>query len=124
MKLLVDMNLSPSWVKLLAGAGIDAVHWSLLGAASAPDTEIMAYAGAHSYVVLTNDLDFSAILATTHGEKPSVVQIRSDDLSVNTIGKQVISALSQATVDLDEGALLTIDPTRTRLRLLPLKPRH
>jgi predicted nuclease of predicted toxin-antitoxin system len=60
----------------------------------------------------------------THGVKPSVVQIRADDLSLNGIGKQVIAALLRATADLDEGALLTIDPKRTRLRLLPLQPRH
>jgi predicted nuclease of predicted toxin-antitoxin system len=124
MKLLVDMNLSPGWVKFLAGAGIDAVHWSSLGAASAPDAEIMAYAGARGYIVLTHDLDFSAILAATHGVKPSVVQIRADDLSLNGIGKQVIAALLQATADLDEGALLTIDPKRIRLRLLPLRSEH
>jgi hypothetical protein len=52
------------------------------------------------------------------------VQIRADDLSLNGIGKQVIAALLQATADLDEGALLTIDPTRIRLRLLPLRSRH
>jgi predicted nuclease of predicted toxin-antitoxin system len=34
MKLLVDMNLSPRWVNLLAEAGIDAVHWSALGSAA------------------------------------------------------------------------------------------
>lgn len=27
MKLLVDMNLSPRWVNLLADAGIEAAHW-------------------------------------------------------------------------------------------------
>ena len=26
MKLLIDMNLSPRWVKLLSDAGIEAVH--------------------------------------------------------------------------------------------------
>lgn len=62
MKLLVDMNLSPRWVKVLADAGIEAAHWSTLGANSAPDSEIMAYASANDYVVLTHDLDFSAIL--------------------------------------------------------------
>jgi predicted nuclease of predicted toxin-antitoxin system len=123
MKLLVDMNLSPRWVTLLAGAGIEAVHWSTLGQANAPDAEIMAYAGANGYVVLTHDLDFSAILAATHGEKPSVVQIRTDDLNLGEVGKQVIAALLQTTSDLEEGALLTIDPKRTRLRLLPLPSR-
>ncbi|MHB1591059.1 MAG: DUF5615 family PIN-like protein [Sulfuricella sp.] len=50
MKLLVDMNLSPRWVALLADTGIEAAHWSTLGAKNAPDSEIMAYANAHDYV--------------------------------------------------------------------------
>lgn len=95
MKLLIDMNLSPRWVSLLAGADIEATHWSTLGANNAPDSEIMAYAKAKDCVVLTHDLDFGAILAATHGEKPSVVQIRAGDVSPDAIGKQVIAALRQ-----------------------------
>ncbi len=37
MKLLVDMNLSPKWAGFLASVGFDAVHWSSLGAANAPE---------------------------------------------------------------------------------------
>lgn len=121
MKLIVDMNLSPRWVGLLVDADIDAEHWSTLGANNAPDSEIMAYARANGYVVLTHDLDFSAILAATHGEKPSVVQIRADDVSPDVIGVQVIVALKQMASELAEGALLTVDPNRTRMRLLPLQ---
>jgi predicted nuclease of predicted toxin-antitoxin system len=121
MKLLVDMNLSPHWVDLLANAGIDAEHWSKIGPHNAPDSEIMAYAKANEYIVLTHDLDFGAILAATHGEKPSVVQIRSEDVSPDAIGKQVIVALCQMESELKSGALLTIDPRRTRLRILPLQ---
>lgn len=121
MKLLLDMNLSPWWIDVLSDAGIEAAHWSLLGAKNAPDAEIMAYAGANDYIVVTHDLDFSAILAATHGEKPCVVQIRAEDVSPNTIGKQVIAALRQMATELENGALLTIDPNRTRLRLLPLQ---
>jgi predicted nuclease of predicted toxin-antitoxin system len=72
------------------------------------------------YVVLTHDLDFSAILATTCGSKPSVVQIRSGDVSPEGIGSMVIGALRQMAAELEQGALLTIDPGRMRLRLLPL----
>jgi len=121
MKLLVDMNLSPRWISVLADAGIEAAHWSTLGADNAPDSQIMSYAHANDYVVLTHDLDFSAILAATHGEKPSVVQIRADDVSPDVIGKQVIIALRQMASELEEGALLTVDPNRTRLRVLPLR---
>jgi predicted nuclease of predicted toxin-antitoxin system len=124
MKLLVDMNLSPRWVGVLVTSGIEAAHWSTLGANNAPDSEIMAYARANDYVVLTHDLDFGAILAVTHGEKPSVVQIRAEDVSPDMIGKPVIGALQQMASELEEGALLTIDVNRTRLRLLPLLPRE
>jgi len=123
MKLLVDMNLSPRWVKVLADAGVEAAHWSTLGAMNAPDSEIMAYAKVNDYVVLTHDLDFGAILAATHGEKPSVVQIRAEDVSPDGIGAQVVVALRQMASELEEGALLTVDPNRTRLRVLPLQPR-
>lgn len=123
MRNLVDMNLSPRWAVLLTDAGVEASHWSTLGPANAPDAEIMAFARTNGYVVLTHDLDFSAILAATGGDKPSVVQIRADDISPDMIGKTVINALSQMADELDHGALLTVDPRRTRLRLLPLRSR-
>jgi predicted nuclease of predicted toxin-antitoxin system len=121
MKVLIDMNLSPRWVGEFARAGIEASHWSSLGGFSAPDQEIMAFARLNGYVVLTHDLDFGAILAATHGEKPSVVQIRAHDVSPDVIGRQVIVALSQMAAELEAGALLTVDPNRVRMRLLPLR---
>ncbi len=121
MKLLVDMNLSPRWIGLLTDSGVDAVHWSVVGKGNAADTEIMAYAMTNECIVLTHDLDFSAILAATQGKKPSVVQIRADDVSPSAIGVQVVAALRQMESELEAGALLTIDPGRTRLNLLPLQ---
>ena len=122
MKLLLDMNLSPRWVAFLAGVGIDAVHWSSVGSHSITDAEIMAYARNNSYVVLTQDLDFSNILAATGGTKPSVVQIRSDDLSPDVIGARVIEVLRGLAGELEAGALISVEPHRARVRLLPLKP--
>jgi predicted nuclease of predicted toxin-antitoxin system len=124
MRLLVDMNLSPRWIEALTGAGFEAAHWSTLGAGNASDSEIMAYARANNCVVLTHDLDFGAILAATQGEKPSVVQIRAEDVSPGAISQPVIIALRQLSFELEQGALLTIDPIRTRLRLLPLQSKQ
>ena len=75
----------------------------------------------HGYVVLTHDLDFGSILEGTHGEKPSVVQIRAADVGPDVIGSQVIIGLRQMIAELEDGVLLTIDPNRARLRVLPLR---
>ena len=74
-------------------------------------------------MVLTHDLDFGAIRAATHGEKPSVVQIRAEDVSPEVIGKQVIVALRLMASELEDGALITVEPGRTRVRVLPLRRR-
>lgn len=124
MKLIVDMNLSPRWIDLLNGAGMIAIHWSDVGRPNAPDSEIMAYVDTNDCVVLTHDLDFGAILTATQGAKPSVVQLRAEDVSPDVIGAQVISALRQMETELTDGALLTFDPSRTRLRLLPLRTKR
>ncbi len=121
MKLLVDMNLSPSWVGRLAQHGFEAVHWSTVGAATAPDTEILAYAHRHNLVLITNDLDFSAILAASAGASPSVVQIRTQDLLSDAAVSIVAKALEAHREDIKRGALLSIDEGGTRVRMLPLK---
>lgn len=121
MKLLVDMNLSPRWIPFLRDAGWEATHWSTVGKAGASDSEVMTFAAANGYVVLTNDLDFAAILAASHHKKPSVAQIRAQDLSPNIIGAQIVAALRHVQTELDAGALLTIESDRTRIRVLPFE---
>ena len=96
------------------------MHWSTIGPGSAADVEIMTFARHEGYVLLTHDLDFGAILAATGGEKPSVVQLRSENLSIEVIGRLVIDALREVAADPEDGALVSIDPGRTRVRVLPL----
>ena len=113
-------------VELLADAGIEAKHWSLLGAHNAPDSEIMIYASANDFVVFTHDLDFGAILAAIRGKKPSVVQIRTGDVRPHIIGKQIISVLRQMATELEDGALRVCDCCHCGLgasRMSVLNPR-
>jgi predicted nuclease of predicted toxin-antitoxin system len=121
VQFLVDMNLSPKWVSALAQSGIEAVHWSTIGAANTSDPEIMAYAKERGFVVLTNDLDFGSILAATGGRAPSVVQIRTGDCRVESIGTIVLDAINQATDQLAAGALVTIETSRMRVTILPIE---
>jgi predicted nuclease of predicted toxin-antitoxin system len=120
VKFLVDMNLAPRWSEFLNSSGFDATHWSQVGAHDTADAVIMAFAASHDYVVLTHDLDFGAILAVTHGTKPSVIQIRADDVSPTAIGATVIRTIRQLSTELEDGVLVTIYPSRSRVRVLPL----
>ena len=124
MKLLLDMNLSPRWIAVLKDNGFEAMHWSTVGQANARDSEIMAWAAANKYIVVTHDLDFSAILAATQGMAPSVVQIRAEDVNPDVIGTKITRALHQMESELEEGALLSIDDKTMRLRILPLVNRE
>ena len=114
------MNLSPSWVDRLARHGFEAVHWSTIGAATAPDVEILTFANEHAFVLITNDLDFSAILAAGGAVGPSVVQIRTQDLLSDLAVSTVAKALEAHREDIERGALLSIDEAGTRVRVLPL----
>jgi predicted nuclease of predicted toxin-antitoxin system len=120
MRLLLDMNLSPAWVPLLRSAGWETAHWSEVGAATAADVDIMAWAKAKGFTVITNDLDFSAILAATRAEGPSVVQIRAQDLSPAALGPTLLAVLRTHAHVLQAGAILTLDLRTARVRTLPL----
>lgn len=120
MKLLVDMNLSPSWVPVLESHGFSAVHWSAVGDGRASDRVILRWARDNEHVVFTNDLDFGAILAVGRETAPSVVQVRTQDVTPQRLTALLVRALRQHEAILQQGALVTIDEARLRSRILPL----
>ena len=119
LKILVDMNLSPDWVPLLAQHGWSALHWSTVGDPRAADQQIMAWAVANDAVVFTHDLDFGTVLALTRVTGPSVIQVRAEDVLPDHLGPPVLAALKQHESALAEGALVVVDPAKSRVRVLP-----
>lgn len=120
LRILVDMNLSPEWLAALNQQGWAAVHWSAIGDPKAEDHAILAWARNNGHIVFTNDLDFGTLLALTHANGPSVVQARTQDLLPDRLGPSLFAALRQFESELLAGALLVIDETRNRVRILPL----
>jgi len=96
------------------------VHWSSIGTPGAADTDILRYAKDDGYAVLTHDLDFGAILAATGGHAPSVIQVRTQDVFPEAIGRLVTAAINQFKDEIERGVLISIDENRSRARLLPL----
>lgn len=120
MKLLIDMNLSPLWIEVFEQYGWEALHWSTVGDPRAPDPIIMDWARANEYVVFTHDLDFGSLLAVTHAEGPSVIQVRTQDVTVSHLEGLVVDLLRQHATLLEAGALIVVDEARARVRILPL----
>lgn len=120
MKILIDMNLSPDWVQEFKLYKIEAVHWSVVGKFDAPDTILMDWARKNGYIIFTHDLDFGTALALTKAEKPSVIQVRTQNVTISHLSKMVITTLENYTDLLGKGALLVIDEDKKRIRILPL----
>jgi len=122
VRVLVDMNLSPEWVGCITGAGFEAVHWSTIGAGNAPDAVLMRWARDNEHVVFTHDLDFGILLAHSKEGRPSVIQTRARDLSVNHLGLLLVGALPAHADALERWALVTVDEVRSGIRILPILP--
>lgn len=108
MKILVDMNLSPFWVPVLERHR-----------ARAANRLIMGWAASEGHVVFTHDPDFGTTVALPGTSGPSVVQVRAQDVLPNHLEQTVATALRQHQKDLNTGALVLVDETRSRVRLLP-----
>ena len=121
MRLLVDMNLSPDWVPVLQARGIEAIHWSAVGNPRAKDPEIMQWARDNDHVLFTHDLGFGALLANARAGKPSVLQVRTQDVTPAAIGTKVVTALRQFASVLAAGAIISLDEHGSRARILPLQ---
>jgi predicted nuclease of predicted toxin-antitoxin system len=120
VKILIDMNLSPDWVPVFQRHGWLAVHWSTVGDPHAPDVTIRDWALANGYIVFTHDLDFGTLLALTHATGPSVFQVRARDVLPDHLEGAVIAALRQHDGDLASGALVVVDESKCRVRVLPI----
>ncbi len=121
MKFLLDMNLSPDWLAVFTAEGWDAVHWSAIGDHRATDEVIMKWARDHTHVIVTHDLDFSALLAATRAIGPSVIQVRAQNVLPDALRVVLVNAIRQFSPDLEGGALISIDPHRARARILPFE---
>ena len=120
MKFLLDMNVSPLWVDLLNGAGHEAVHWSSVGEITESDEQIAAVARSNKQVVISNDLDFGKLLASTGDIAPSVIQLRLGRNDPSKMIGMVVPGIANSLKELEEGAILTVEPQARRLRILPI----
>jgi predicted nuclease of predicted toxin-antitoxin system len=120
MKYLLDQGVPRSAAALLRAAGIHAVHTGEVGLATATDAVILQVARDEGYVVVTLDADFHALLAHSGADAPSVIRIRRERLDAELVAAIVQSVAREIAEDLEQGAAVTVQAGRVRVRRLPI----
>ncbi|AFY78040.1 hypothetical protein Ple7327_2772 [Pleurocapsa sp. PCC 7327] len=120
MKLLLDQGLPRSAATLLSEAGIDTVHVAEIGLSAADDRDILQRARDDERVVVTLDADFHALLALSAATSPSVIRIRIERLRAQALTNLLLTVLDEFSEDLEQGVVVTVEPSRVRMRRLPL----
>lgn len=121
MKFLIDNALSPLVATELSAAGHDAQHVRDVGLQAASDLTIFDHTAAEDRVNVSADTDFGALLAERSSARPSVILFRHG--TTHRPSEQVellLANLSALEDDLELGGVVVIEPTRIRIRRLPL----
>lgn len=121
MRFLADMNISPSTVADLASDGMDIVRVSSLLPVNASDKEILDLARQQERVVITHDVDFSAILALGGYDHPSLVTLRLLDTDPDIVTRRLREVLPEIEVAICKGSAITIGDRNVRVRELPIR---
>ncbi len=120
MKLLLDQGLPLSTAALLRDAGIDTIHVGAIEMSEAEDAEIIQRARKEGRVVATLDADFHALLALGGAVSPSVIRIRIERLRAQAFTDLLLVVIAECEDDLEQGSAITVEPSRIRIRRLPL----
>ena len=105
---------------MLTQAGHDTVHVAAIGLAGAPDTEVMAKAGADNRILISADTDFGELLANSAELAPSVILFRRSSRRADDVAAVLLANLDEIGQDLIAGALVVIGEQRIRIRRLPV----
>lgn len=119
MKLLVDESLAGRVAALLAEAGHDAIHVRDRGLLGSPDETVLASAQREDRILVTADTDFGTLLALSAPPQPSVILLRRPGRRAEERATAITDAIEAVGEALEAGALVVVEPSRVRVRMLP-----
>src|SRR5712691_8256603 len=121
MRFLVDNALSPILATLLKQADHNALHVRDIDLHRSDDVVIFDHAAAEDRIVVSADTDFGTLLATRSAQKPSVIQFRGQgSRKPEALALTILSNLPPLIDALESGSLVTFEPSRIRVRALPI----
>jgi predicted nuclease of predicted toxin-antitoxin system len=122
VRFLLDANLSPKLVTALTAAGHASRHVDEIGLPSASDATIFDRAAVDGDVLITADSDFTNLLAARGSSAPSVVLLRhAAELPWREHEALLVANRAAVLPDSQEGAVVSLSPTRSAVRRLPIE---
>ncbi len=121
MRLLADLHISPLTVGFLRSSGHDVLRVNEVLPATATDTTIVDVARSHDRAILTQDLDFTAIIALSRRSTPSLICLRLTSSKIDHVNRVLARALPRLERIVKEGAIVTVTDDSLRCRRLPLE---
>jgi predicted nuclease of predicted toxin-antitoxin system len=119
IRFLANMNISPKSVDALRRQGWDIIRVSELLPVNATDQEILDLGRQKGRVVVTQDLDFSTLLALGGYNRPSLITLRLSVSDPDTVTARLQEVVLQFEESLQEGSVVTIEDVVVRVRKLP-----
>jgi predicted nuclease of predicted toxin-antitoxin system len=121
LRLIADVHISPMTVAGLRSNGYEIVRSTDLLPATAPDVDILEFARAENWIVLTQDLDFSMLVALSGYDQPSLITLRLSSAKPDIVTHRLLEVLPALQQELIEGSAITIDDDSVRIRKLPIR---
>lgn len=121
MRFLADMGVSLKVCRWLRDSGHEVVHLCEEGLQCIPNGDIFKKASTEQRVVLTFDLDFGEILATTGSRSTSVIIFRLHNTRASHVIERLQAVIESSTEVLGHGAIVMVEEGRYRVRRLPFK---
>lgn len=121
LEFLANMNISPLTVEKLKKSGWNISRISEVMNSNSKDKEVLAYAREHSKILITQDLDFSMLLAVEGHKKPSVINLRLENANPDFVTNRIVEVVSEMAKELEEGVVVSVDEISARYRNLPIR---
>lgn len=122
LKFLADMNISPITVELIQARNYEVVRVSHVLKHSSSDNEILEYSRSHNLTLLTQDLDFSYLIALSNYSKPSFITFRVTNNSPQKLAELFFKIMNLENIleAIGSGSSITVNDSGIRIRQLPI----
>lgn len=120
LRFIADVHISPLTVIALRSRGYDIIRTTDSLPKNATDQTILEKARLENRIVVTQDLDFSMLVALSRHNQPSLITLRLSSAKPDFVSQRLLDVLPALTQALEEGSAITIEDNSIRIRKLPI----